>query len=158
MISDKQRAWIEEYLTCWNATEAAKRAGYTGTYGSLRISGHDNLHNPEIQVIITERIKEKAMTADEVLARLGNIARGSMSDFISINGHTRLDLKKAQDAGQLHLIKSFTKVKGGTKIELHDQLKALELLGKAMGLFVDRQEISGANGGALEIRIIDDGD
>lgn len=141
-LTDKQRLWIEEYLTCWNATEAVRRVGYRGSYDVLRQIGHDNLHNPQIRAIIEARIKEKAMSADEVLARIADIARGSMADFISVNGHTRLDFKRAQEAGRLHLIKTYSKGPKGTRLELLDPLKALELLGKAMGLFTERVDVT----------------
>jgi len=141
-LTDKQRLWVEEYLICWNATEAVRRAGYVGSYDVLRRIGSGNLQNPELRAIIEERIKTRVMTADEVLARLADIARGNMADFITINGQTRIDLKKAQAEGKLHLVKSFTKVRGGYKIELYDAQAALVQLGKALGVLTERHDFT----------------
>ena len=142
-LTDRQRVFVVEYLVCWNATQAAKRAGYTGSYETLRVTASETLRRPEVQAVIKARIAEKAMVADEVLARLADIARGNMVDFISVNGHTRVDFKKAEALGKLHLIKSYSKnARTGVRIELHDPLKALELLGKAHGLFTDRVDIT----------------
>lgn len=141
-LTDKQRAFVAEYLVCWNATQAAKRAGYTGSYEVLRVTASETLRHPAVRAVVEARLSEKAMTADEVIARLADIARGNMADFISVNGHTRLDFKKAETLGKLHLVKSYSKGKQGVRIELYSALDALEKLGKAHGLFIERQDIT----------------
>lgn len=142
-LTDKQRNFVEEYLVCWNATQAAKNAGYAGTQSTLRVVGHELIHHPDVRAVIEARLSEKAMIADEVIARIADVARGSMADFISVNGHTRIDFKKAEAAGKIHLIKSYSKAgRGGVRLELHDPLKALELLGKAQGLFTDKVDVT----------------
>jgi len=152
-LTDKQRLFIEEYLTCWNATQAAKRAGYTGSYDVLRVMASETLRKPEVREAIEARLAEKAMAADEVLARLAEIARGSMADFISVNGHTRIDFKKAEALGKMHLIKTYSKNgRTGVRLELHDPLKALELLGKAHGLFTERIDVT-TNGQSIVIGV-----
>jgi hypothetical protein len=40
---------------------------------------------------------------------------------------------------------------GSVELKLHDQLKALELLGRYAGAFKDVKEISGPNGGPLQL-------
>lgn len=141
-LTDHQRAFIEEYLTCWNATQAAKRAGYTGSYDVLRVTASETLRKPEVRAAIEARLAEKAMTADEVLARMAEIARGSMADFITVNGRTRLDFKKAEVTGKLFLIRSYSKGPRGTKIELYSALEALVQLGKAHGLFTEKVDVT----------------
>lgn len=39
---------------------------------------------------------------------------------------------------------------GGIEVKMHSKDKAMELLGRHLGMFVDRKEISGANGGPIE--------
>lgn len=149
-LTDKQRVFVEEYLTCWNATEAAKRAGYPDA--SARQIGSENLSKPDIKALIDQRLKEKAMSADEVIARLADQARGSMGDFLKVNGTASFDFKKAQAEGKLHLIRSFTKGRRGTTLELYDAQNALIQLGKLHRLFADRMEITGKNGGPIETK------
>lgn len=140
--TDKERMLVIEYLTCWNGTEAAKRAKYAGSYETLRVVASETLRKPHVRALIEWHIKQKAMSADEVLARLAEMARGSMADFISVNGRVKLDFRRAQDAGKLHLIKSYTKGPKGTRIELYDAQAALVQLGKAMGLFTERLDVT----------------
>jgi len=141
-LSAKRQIFIEEYLQCWNASEAARRAGYKGQANSV---GAQLLANISIQAAIKARLSEKAMTADEVLVRLAEHARGSMAEFVRVNedtGAVWLDMRTAQAAGKLHLIKSYQEAsdKFGAKLELYDAQAALALLGKHHRLFTDRTE------------------
>lgn len=64
----------------------------------------------------------------------------------------RLDLQAAGEAGLLHLVKKYSlKEDGQVVIELYDAQKALELIARHHGLFVERHEHSGPNGGPVEV-------
>ncbi len=135
-LTNKQKVFVEEYLQCWNATEAARRAGYKHP----NVSGPRNIVKAGIQTKIAERLAAKAMDTDEVLARLGDQARGDLGDFLDITpGKVALNLEKAK--GQTHLIKKFRQTKDGVSIELYDAQAALEKLARAHGLFIDRQQV-----------------
>lgn len=160
-LSDKQVAFVNEYLVDYNATRAAERAGYQGNENTLAVTGHDLLRNPKISELVEKRLQEKALKADEVLMRLGDQARGNMGDFIRFNdnGDPALDLQGASVLGKLHLIKKLkTKTRSWNEptinlangeieyremtetiieCELYDNQKALELIGKHYRLFVD---------------------
>lgn len=133
-LTDKQRVFVETYLTCWNATEAAKQAHYAAPGQQ----GHRLLKNVEIQAEIARRVADKAMTADEVLLRLADQARGSMEDFLDDAGD--IDLGLARENKKLHLLKARSITKEGERIELYSAQSALELLARHHGLLVDRQE------------------
>jgi hypothetical protein len=131
-LTDKQKEFINQYFLCgFNATEAAKRAGYQDP----EQSGYENKRKLEIRAEIDRRMAEHGMSANEVIARLADQARGSMADFISPSGRGwKIDLKKARQNGKLHLLKSYSKVKGGAKIELYDAHAALVDVGKHLKL------------------------
>lgn len=135
-LTKKRRVFIEEYLRCWNGTEAAKIAGFAHP-GS---QGHRLLKNVEIQAEIKRRIEEKCMAADEVLIRLAEQARVNMADFITISrkGEVKIDLIKARRKDKLHLVKKIGHTKHGLRLELHDAQAALVHLGRYLGLFVDK--------------------
>lgn len=166
-LSTKQRAFVEHYLTCWNATQAATRAGYS--HKTARSIGSENLTKPDIQAAIQARLAELQMSADEVLTRLTEHARSSMADFLEISTlgrspvqtppldddeqsefdeaneviHSAVSINVLQAAkrGKLHLIKRLKQGKYGIEIELYDAQAALTLLGKAQGLFKDDDSI-----------------
>lgn len=159
-LSPKQQAFIEHYLACWNASEAARRAGYsekTAKEQAARL-----LTNVHIQAAIQARLIELKMSADEVLTRLTEHARASLADFIDVSepgadpsgaedmieakaivGGWRLNLLKAEQRGKLHLIKKIKSGQWGPEIEIYDAQAALNLLGRHHKLFTDQIEHSG---------------
>lgn len=144
-LTNKQQAFVNEYLKCWNATKAAKAAGYAE--GSAGVTGHRLLKDANVAEGIRARMEADAMAASEVLYHLAQIARGDMDDLLDANGN--LDLEKARLLGKTNLIK---RVKNRavttensdiseTETEGYDRLKALELLGKHHKLFTDKLDI-----------------
>jgi phage terminase small subunit len=152
-LSNKQRAFVEHYLICWNASEAARRAGYSRK--NADVVGPRLLVNVGISAEIARRLAALQMSADEVLVRLTEHARGSMADFVD-PATDQLNLVKAEAAGRLHLIKSFKHTKGQftdtISIELYDAQNALVNLGKHLKLFGDEVQHSGE----LLIRYVND--
>lgn len=155
-LTDKRRIFLEAYLSCWNATEAARRAGYAQP-GS---EGHRLLKNAEIQVAIAERVSDVAMGADEVLVRLAEQARGAPENFIEIKaGLPFMNWDSLKETGGLRLIKKLKyDGNGNPEVEFYDAQAALIQLGRVHGLFTDKQQIAGPDGGALIINLMaDDG-
>lgn len=145
-ITRKRRSFIESYLKCWNATQAATVAGYKHP----RRQGSRLLSFVDIQEEIQRRLDEKCMGADEVLLRLAEQARADISEFIT--DHGAVDWEAVGRNG--YLIKRVVHNKGrNSSIELHDSQAALALIGKHHRLFVDRQEITGKDGGPVEVEI-----
>lgn len=163
-LTGKQEVFIEEYLSCFNATEAARRAKYEGSYNTLRSIGSENLTKPNISAEIRLRLSERAMCADEVLVRLTAQARGDLSPFIYYKGTSETDdeeeeestdegvtfrLKTKAARKNIGLVKKIkikkrTTIKEDfaieeieTEIALHDSQAALDKLAKAHGLYGD---------------------
>lgn len=157
-LTDRQTLFVEEYLACFNASQAARRAGYAPK--TDRVIGWRNLQNPEIAEAIRQRLAESAMTADETLMRLAAHARGDIDDCLDDDG--RFSLDKARKAKKTSLIKKLrikeTKrviddeevITQDIEFELHDAQAALQLIGRHHKLFVDRTELTGKDGGPVE--------
>ncbi len=131
-LTAKQRAFVEHYLVCWNASEAARRAGYRG---KANVVGPRLLANVSIRALVDARLAEMAMSANEVLARLSDEAAGDLDYFLNGQG---LDFDKARKAGKMHLLKSFSVTAEGFRIEIHDAQAAKVHLGRHYGLFGER--------------------
>ena len=139
-LTPKQRAFVEHYLESWNATKAARRAGYRGNSNTLAVVGWENLRKPKISAEIERRIAEKAMSADEVLLRLGQQARANIADVLSFSGaQIMLDPEKLAEFG--HLIKSVSNTSHGLTVTLHDAQKALVHIGRHYALFTDKPKV-----------------
>jgi len=81
-LTRKRQAWVEEYLKCWNATEAARRVGYSEK--TARQIGSRLLTIVDIQDEIKRRVDELAMGANEILVGLTTQARGDLGVFFKI--------------------------------------------------------------------------
>ena len=166
-ISQKQRVFIEEYLKCFNATEAAKRAGYSEKTAYSIV--WENLRKPEIEAAISKRLAETAMSADEVLMRLAEQARGDLGKFLAKDGDAiTIDLEAMKEAGKTHLIKRISQTKRrrttkevteeevSTTLELYDAQAAQQLIGKHHKLFTDKVAF-GDEDGAIPIMLVQPG-
>jgi phage terminase small subunit len=133
-LSKKRQAFINEYLQCFNATEAAIKAGYSKK--TAHSIGWEILRIPEVADFISKRLGESAMSADEVLLRLAEHARSDYSKYIKRDGY--VDLGSLILDGKGHLIKGIKETKYGTQVEFYDSQSALVTLAKHHGLLTDR--------------------
>ena len=108
-LTDKQKAFVNHYLICLNATEAAKRAGYKGSYDTLRSIGSENLTKPNIREVLGKRMSKLEMSAEETVKRISDIAAGDMLKYIDSQGNLDLQAMRDDDAGRL--LKKYKKTK-----------------------------------------------
>ena len=158
-LTDKQALFIEKYLQCFNATEACRGVYDSDDDNTLASIGSENLRKPKIAEKISQRLQESAMSADEVLARLAEQARGEIGAYIRDDG--TVEFERIVADGKAHLLKKVHKTTRFTKsgdeivrltVETYDAQRALELIGKYHKLFVDRTELTGAEGGAIVLQ------
>lgn len=121
----KEISFAENYLCTFNATEAAKAAGYSER--SARQIGYENLTKPDIQNYIRERnesnLEKLGITQERVLIELASVAFANVADLFE--GDWKL--KSPRDVSKLSLagIKDLTISKTGVKVNMHDKLGAL---------------------------------
>ena len=134
-LTPKRRAFADAYTKSWNATQAAKAAGYKNprTLGS-RLTKVDS-----VQDYIAERLSEQTMDADEALQRLAQVARGEFAEFVTDEG--TLDIPRMRKEGKVHLIKAIRHSRYGPSIEFADMLSALTTIAKHHGLLTDRVQV-----------------
>lgn len=81
-LTDKRQRFIDEYLKDCNATRAAIRAGYAEP--GARVEGHRLLTNANIRAEIDRRLNESAMSANEAVKAMADIARTRLNDFFVV--------------------------------------------------------------------------
>lgn len=168
-LTGKQQRFIDEYLIDLNATRAYKAAGYSvKSNNAAGVEGLKLLRNPKIQAYMKERqqkLQERTeITQDRVLLELARIAFSSGSDFAKVvtkprTRHVWDDEKQEYkdkeeleqfvelvDTDELHAdkkaaIASIKETKFGIAVESCDKVKALELIGKHLGMFTDKLKI-----------------
>lgn len=106
-LTTKQERFVEEYLVDLNATQAAIRAGYSSK--TAEQMGYQLLQKTSVQKALREAIDERSkrtgITQEKVIEEIGKIA------FAKAHDYSDADLKYS------------------------NKLKALELLGKHLGMF-----------------------
>lgn len=147
-MTKKQKRFIEEYLIDLNATQAAIRAGYSpDTAYSI---GNENMKKPEIKTRIdkamAERSKRTGVNADRVVMELAKIAFVNAGDVIDAETATVKPDAARDDTAAIQSVKVKTFGEDGLEreVKMADKLKALELLGKHLGMFKDKVELSGS--------------
>lgn len=146
-LTTKQRTWLAKYLQCWNGAEAARYAGYVFP----RHSAAENLAKRYIQDAIKGHLAAAGLTPELVLSELLAQATFDLGSIVGKGGV--IDLQDAKAHGLTRHLKSIAWTKGGIRIEAYSKQRALELVGKHLGLFVERYEHTGAKGGPIEARI-----
>lgn len=158
-LTEKQARFVAEYLVDLNATDAAKRAGYSEK--TAYAIGFENLRKPEIQDAIqaamAQREKRTAITQDRVLQELARVAFANGTDFARVvvqeepveavdeEGEPKTVIRRIQrveivdtdkvDAEKRSAIAGIKEGKFGIEVSSYDKLRALELLGKHLGMF-----------------------
>lgn len=131
----------------FNATQAAIAAGYSPKAATQ--TGSDLLRRPDVVELLAKERKriedENRVTADRVIAGLAAIAFADPRDLMSW-GPGGVTLKPSEEltaaqAAQVESVGEVVTLAGSNiKVKRHDRVRALELLGKTLGLFVDRVE------------------
>lgn len=165
-LNEKQKRFCDEYLIDLNATQAAIRAGYKPKYVNKNV--HKILDNPNVQEYLEKRMKDREerteITQDDVVREIAAIAFSNPSDFFKIidrpitaggipvldeNGNPKT-YKDVEFVNTDNLSPESKKAIAGIKqgsngleVKLNDKLKALELLGRHLGMFKDKIEVKG---------------
>jgi len=153
-LTDKQKRFCEEYIIDLNATQAAIRAGYSkNRAGEI---GYQLLQKTtiqkELQRLKKAREKRTEITADRVLEELAKIGFSNIKDYLAFEDGVLKIYNTEEIPDELAAaIGSIKETKHGTSLKLHDKLKALENLGRHLGMFKDNINLTGE-----VVKIIDD--
>lgn len=149
-MNDRQREFCRQYLVDLNATQAAIRAGYstkTANEQGSQLLAKLSIQE-EIQKLIKERSQRTEVTADKVVKELAKLGFSNIADFVEfgpagVNMRDWETLAEQDMACVAEVSQVDTKEGTNVKFKLHDKKSALELLGKHLGLFLDRYEQTG---------------
>lgn len=145
----KKKRFAEEYIIDLNATKAAQRAGY-----SLKTAysiGQRTLGEPDVQEYVRHLQEERSyrteITADRVLTALGLVGFGDIRQFFEDGKLRRIEELPEEVASMLSGFDVSTTNRGEgeveyiAKIKTNDRLKALELMGRHLGMFTDNMHV-----------------
>ena len=120
---------------------------------------------------LVDELKERNMvTVERVIAEYAKIGFADIKDFVSYGTvKTRetmdkdgepvfeyIQMVEARPSNEIDgtMVNEVSIGKDGTfKFKLHDKLRALDMIGKHLGMFIDKTEVTGKNGGKIELDI-----
>lgn len=164
-LTQREIRFCDEYIICFNATQAAIKAGYSKK--TARTQGSKLLTKVDIQRYLKtkkKRILEKLdVAAEDVINELRIIGFARTTDFATIDdvevgkgkrkkvvrmvvAHRTSDI----DPDKLPALAELKQTKDGIGIKTHDKVRALDLLGKHLGIF-DGEE---PNDGTIRVKIV----
>ena len=157
-MTNAQKRFCDEYLVDLNATRAYKVA-YPNTKKEETASSNGSrmLRNDKVQKYISEKIKEREkrteITQDRVINELAKIAFMDIRKLYTENGQLKniadIDSNTAGAISSLEILEEYDgygddreKIGDTKKVRLLDKTKALELLGRHLGIFNDKLDIN----------------
>ncbi len=152
-LTAKQKIFADEYLIDLNATRAYKVAypkvkkDETAAANSSRMLRNDKVED-YIQKRMKDREKRTEITQDMVLKELAKIGFADVTDFVTIENKGILRVVEVKPTDEMPrdkmgAIAGIKEGANGIEIKLNDKGKALELIGRHLGMFKDKLEVSG---------------
>lgn len=168
-LTPQQEIFCLEYLKDFNATKAAKRAGYSEK--TARQMGSENLSKPYIRKRLRDSLDavlgDKAEDVKAIINELRIIAFSDIRDFVSWDGTGSRKLIDEATGKTYHSFRTTIRAPGdmgdkgralaeisetegamssSRKVKLHDKLRAIELMGKFYKIFTDKIEHTSPDG------------
>lgn len=166
-MTAKQQRFCDEYLIDLNATQAAIRAGYSEK--TARKIGQENLTKPDIQEYIqkrkADRVERTEVTQDMVLRELAIIAFSNAADYAKV---IEKELTQEIEGSEIPVLDAegnpvkyktvepiltddlteeqkkalavIKKGRDGFEVKPYDKLRALEMLGRHLGMWDKKSE------------------
>ena len=138
-LTDKQARFCEEYMIDLNATQAAIRAGYspkTANEQAARLLANVSIQN-RIAQLQAEQSRRTGVSADRVVRELAKVAFVNAGDLIDARTASLKSDAAPDDLAAVQSVKVKTFGEDGLEqeVKLADKLKALDLLGRHLGMF-----------------------
>lgn len=147
-LNERQKRFCNEYMIDLNATQAAIRAGYsvkTANEQGARLLANVSVQ-AEIQRLQAEISRRTGISQDRVIRELAKIAFLNPMNLVTPEGRIR-DGASQDDLSCIEGVKfkrsdSDTGYSEEREVKIASKLKALELLGKHLGMFNDKLDLN----------------
>lgn len=150
-MRDQERVFCEEYLIDLNATQAALRAGYRPRTAAKAAEWIHPEHPSKpalreyLEAALAERSRRTGVTADRVVRELARVAFADPLEIIDPEtGGLLEDIPRDDRAA----IAGYRRKTGDEweerEVKLADRVRALELLGRHLGMFTEQVKLEGA--------------
>lgn len=138
-------------MISFDATKAASQAGYKSPQpeGS-RVKNRPRVAHAIVYLFerdISDKIKDNAMSKEEMMNRLTQMGRTDLSDFLEEEEKEgkkiftgEIDLDKAKLTGKMFLIKGIKKTEAGLEVTFHSVQQAMKQLADLRGFTIPKEK------------------
>lgn len=166
--NEKERTFAQEFVIDLNGTQSVLRAGCfnVSTNESAAVAASRLLSRDKVQALIAvlqaQRLSRVNITQDSVLHEVSLLAQSNIHHYL-VDDNGKVELAAGAPEGAMRAIqsikhkKTIREDKEGTvtithdvEIKLWDKPTPLKLMGRHVGLFPDKVEVTGKNGGPIE--------
>lgn len=152
-LTPLQKRFVEEYVIDLNKTEAAIRAGFSKKTAGQKAWNMTSDKDPRfthvyeaIQKKLQQKAKRNEIKADDVLKGLARIAFGDIRQLFRDDGTLKPMSEWSEDTAMaiasVEVVEDQLMNTRTAKIRTNDRLKALELIGKHLGMFTEKVDVS----------------
>lgn len=160
-LTERERRFVEEFVKDFDGGAAARRAGYTGTDGSCSTQASRMLGRLDVSAAVEDMmIKSGGITRARVMAEIGRVAFSNLDDILEwdedgVRVRPSANLTREQKAAIASVTETITANGNSIKVSMHSKMDALEKLGKIFRMMPDRMELSGPDGGPVQVSATD---
>jgi phage terminase small subunit len=153
-LTPRQDAFVREYLVDLNGKQAAIRAGYSER--SAESTASALLRVPKVAQAVAEaqnaRSRRTEVSADRVLQELARVAFADLSKAFDSEGNLRKPHELPDDVRTA--LQGIDYAKSGDRIaRFSEKTRALELVGKHLGMFRERVDVGSDGDKALQVTV-----
>ena len=128
-MTERQNRFVDEFLKTGNASESARRAGYSAK--SAKVTGAKLLANANLSAAVDERLKEMASEriaeTQEVLEHLTAVMRGEVVEEVVTPGGKKIPVH-VRESDRLKAADMILKVRGEYREKVEVKADASQLL------------------------------
>ena len=167
-LTPKQHRFVDEYLVDLNATQAAIRTGYsprTANEQAARLLAKASI-TEAVRIAQMARAERTGVTADQVLEELAKIGFADIRKAVqwgeglavpdAVTGEIRIANgigmvgSQQLDDRTAAAIAEVAQTRDGIRIKFHDKRAALVDIGRHLGMFKEKVELTGKDGGPVQ--------
>ena len=169
-LNERQKRFINEYIKDLNGTRAYRKVYQCKNDETAAVNASKLLSNPKakeyLEIRLKEREKRLEITQDKVLKELAKIGFANITNFADVvdipytvdkkdeegnvigeetKYYKGLRLYNTEDIteDELAALQEIKEGKHGITVKMHDKVRALEQIGRHLGMFNDKLDISG---------------
>lgn len=155
----RHERFAQELAKGKTADEAYETAGFKANRGNAtRLKANESIES-RVRELLEGAAERAEITVARVLEELAKVGFANAGDYFAWGpyGITVKDqdtLTPEQQAAVAEVSQTISDKGGTIRVKLHDKLGALEKIGKHLGMFVDKHEVTGKDGGPIQHDVV----